>query len=309
MIRPVDVLLEYLHAQQARGMSHLYLDQDARKGLRLLSDSLRGKKISLGQGTLPVVATAATAAAATHDALRVLSLDELTVGVDAVSASGREAAMPRLLIAGVSRVEKLESLRRQAESWGAARALGSLREVMVFATGSPEARIMLIGEAPGHEEEKKLEPFVGPAGQQLDKILKTMGLERGDVYLTNIVKFRPATARQSTNNRPPTSEEIAVCLPLLREEINILEPACIIALGGSAAEGLLGPGSSVSSLRGAWHDYAGVPVRVTYHPSYLLRSKEDTRTRRMVWEDMLAVMEKTGLPINAKQRGYFLPKH
>jgi DNA polymerase len=216
--------------------------------------------------------------------------------------------MPRLVIEGSSRAEQIASLRRQAEAWAPARALGTLREVMVFATGNPEARIVLIGEAPGYEEEKKLEPFVGPAGQQLDKILKAMGVEREQVYISNIVKFRPATARQTTNNRPPSPEEIAACLPLVREEINIIRPQCIIALGGSAAEGLLGSGASVTSLRGSWHDFQGVPVRVTYHPSYLLRSTHDLKTKRMVWEDMLAVMEKTGMAISDKQRGFFLPK-
>ena len=180
---------------------------------------------------------------------------------------------------------------------------------MVFATGNPEAQIMLIGEAPGYEEEKKLEPFVGPAGQQLDKILKAMGLDRAAVYISNIVKFRPATARQTTNNRPPSPAEIAACLPLLRAEIAIVRPQCIIALGGSAAEGMLDMGAGVNSLRGTWHDFEGVPVRVTYHPSYLLRSTHDIRTKRMVWEDMIAVMERTGLPISDKQRGFFLAKN
>ncbi|MEI6673635.1 MAG: uracil-DNA glycosylase family protein, partial [Verrucomicrobiota bacterium] len=107
----------------------------------------------------------------------------------------------------------------------------------------------------------------------------------------------------------PSPAEIAACLPLLRAEIAIVRPQCIIALGGSAAEGMLDMGAGVNSLRGTWHDFEGVPVRVTYHPSYLLRSTNDTRTRRMVWEDMLAVMERTGLPISAKQRGFFLPKN
>ena len=167
---------------------------------------------------------------------------------------------------------------------------------------------MLIGEAPGYEEERKGEPFIGPAGQKLDDILKAMGLRRADVYLSTIVKFRPATLRQSTNSRPPTPAEIAACLPLLREEIRIIAPQIIIALGGSAAEGLLGSGGNVTSVRGSWHAFEGVPVRVTYHPSYLLRSHHDTVTRRMVWEDMLAVMEQIAMPISDKQRGFFLPK-
>jgi len=285
-------------------MTHLHLDPDARRGLRALSERLRAVK----PGAAVPAAAAPVAAKDVRPTRATATPDDVLMPLEEVAPPRPVAPIPRLVIEGSAPAEKLESLRRQAEDWAPARALGTLRDVMVFATGNPAARIMLVGEAPGYEEEKKLEPFVGPAGQQLDKILKAMGLERGDVYISNIVKFRPATARQSTNNRPPTSEEIAACLPLLREEIRIIRPQCIIALGGSAAEGLLGPGRNVSSLRGAWHDFDGVPVRVTYHPSYLLRSTHDTHTRRLVWEDMLAVMEHTAMPISDKQRGFFLPK-
>lgn len=135
-----------------------------------------------------------------------------------------------------------------------------------------------------------------------------MGLPRTEVYISNIVKFRPATPRQTTNNRKPTPEEMAACLPFVRTEIAIVKPQCIIALGGTAAEGLLGLEGTVTSMRGPWHDFEGTPVRVTYHPSYLLQSGGSTPVKRQVWEDMLAVMEKLGLPISEKQRGFFLPK-
>ena len=139
-------------------------------------------------------------------------------------------------IQGTTREEQLASLRRQAGNWQPARSLGTLRETMVFATGNPEARVMLIGEAPGYQEEKEGEPFVGPAGQKLDDILKAMGLSREEVYISNIVKFRPGMARQTTNNRKPTPEEMEVCLPFVRAEISIVKPERIIALGDSAAE-------------------------------------------------------------------------
>jgi uracil-DNA glycosylase family 4 len=139
-------------------------------------------------------------------------------------------------------------------------------------------------------------------------ILKAMGLAREEVYISNIVKFRPATPRQTTNNRKPSPKEMASCLPFIRAEVEIVKPGCIIALGGTAAEGLLGINGSVGSMRGSWHEFGGIPVRVTYHPSYLLRSQSDLSTKRQVWEDMLAVMERLGMPISDKQRGFFLPK-
>lgn len=205
--------------------------------------------------------------------------------------------------------EKLALLREKARHWRAARRLGTLRDTMVFATGNPHARLMLVGEAPGFEEERLGEPFVGPAGRLLTRILNAMGLERGEVYISNVCKFRPAMGdRQGTANRPPTAEEVAACLPLILAEIRAIRPACIICLGGSSAKGLLAlpPETSVSSLRGRWLECQGVPVRVTYHPSYLLRN-EALSARRSVWEDMLAAMERLGMPVSDRQRSYFLP--
>lgn len=209
----------------------------------------------------------------------------------------------------MSTEEKLALLRAKAEHWKAARRLGTLRDTMVFATGNPHARLMLVGEAPGYDEERLREPFVGRAGQLLNRMLQAMGLAREEVYISNVCKFRPAMGdNQGTANRPPTPEEAAACLPLILAEIRAVRPACIVCLGGSSAKALLGmpPETSVSSLRGRWLECQGVPVRVTYHPSYLLRN-EALSARRAVWEDLLAAMERSGLPISEKQRRYFLP--
>ncbi len=282
MIRPVDVFLEFLEAEQARGVSHVHLDEGARDALRGLFEKSR-------PGAKNVVR---------EPAVRV----EMPVAPPAAPVS------LEITMESTTRVGKLSDLRRQAENWGPAKALGTLRETMVFATGNPEARAMLIGEAPGYQEEKEREPFVGPAGQKLNDILKAMGISREEVYISNIVKFRPATPKQTTNNRKPSPEEMAVCMPFVRAEISIIQPEIIIALGGTAAEGLLGLEGAFTSMRGKWHDFEGTPVRVTYHPSYLLQSGGSNPVKRQVWEDMLAAMEKLGLPISEKQRGYFLPK-
>lgn len=202
--------------------------------------------------------------------------------------------------------EKLAYLRQMAENRKSARALGTLRDTMVFAVGNPHARLMLVGEAPGYDEERLGEPFVGRAGQKLNQILAAMGLKREDVYISNVCKFRPSMgANQGTANRPPSEQEIAACLPIILAEIRAIRPECIVCLGGSSAKGLLGAAQSVTSMRGQWLDCQGVPVRVTYHPSYLLRN-ESPRAKRAVWEDMLAVMEKLGMPVSERQRHYFL---
>ncbi len=133
-------------------------------------------------------------------------------------------------------------------------------------------------------------------------------MKRGDVYIFNLVKFRPAIPKQTTSNRKPTPEEMAACLPLVMAEISVVRPKIIITLGGTAAEGLLGLEGTVTSMRGKWHDLSGIPARVTYHPSYLLQSGGSNQVKRSLWEDMLAAMEKLGMPVSEKQRGYFLPK-
>lgn len=201
--------------------------------------------------------------------------------------------------------EKLAYLRERAASWKPAKLLGTLRETMVFAVGNPRARLMLVGEAPGYEEERQGEPFVGPAGQLLTRILGAMGLQRSDVYISNVCKFRPSMGEnQGTANRPPSPEELAACLALIMAEIRAIQPACIVCLGGSSAKGLLGAQQGVGALRGHWFECQGVPVRVTYHPSYLLRN-EALSARRALWEDMLAVMQQLGMPISEKQQNYF----
>ena len=133
-----------------------------------------------------------------------------------------------------------------------------------------------------------------------------MGLSRAEVYISNIVKFRPATDNQTTNNRKPTLDEMACCLGFIRAEVEVVRPKCIVALGGTAAEGLLGLSGSVASMRGSWHEFAGIPVRVTYHPAYLLHGRAGNEDKRRIWEDMLEVMERLEMPVSEKQRGFFI---
>jgi DNA polymerase len=188
---------------------------------------------------------------------------------------------------------------------------------VVFGVGNLEARIMFVGEAPGADEELQGEPFVGPAGQLLTKMIRAMGLERSDVYIGNIMNWRPELPPRADGmqfgNREPTPEEMAFCLPFISAQIEVVSPTLIVALGATAARGLLGPHSfrTLHEARGRWHDYRGRPLRVTYHPSYLLRKEVEgreaaNRAKRTAWEDFLAVMERACLPITDKQRGYFL---
>jgi DNA polymerase len=182
---------------------------------------------------------------------------------------------------------------------------------IVLGVGSLDAAIMFVGEAPGAEEEVQGEPFVGPAGQLLNKMIGGMALSRGDVYIGNIMNWRPdlplGPDGVQTGNRPPTDAEMAHCLPYLRAQIDIVNPRLLVALGATAAKGLLGGKAfgALGEVRGRWHDFSGRPLMVTYHPSYILRNPTN-RTKRLIWEDLLKVMERANLPVSEKQRGFFL---
>ena len=184
---------------------------------------------------------------------------------------------------------------------------------VVLGVGSLDAKIFFCGEAPGAEEELQGEPFVGPAGQLLTKMIQAMGLQRADVYIGNIMNWRPqlpvAAGTEQVGNRPPTTEEMTYCLPFLKAQIEIVQPEVIVALGATAAKGLLGPDSfkAVGEVRGKWRTFADRPLIVTYHPSYILRNQSN-RSKRMIWEDLLKVMEKVELPISPRQRNYFLDR-
>ncbi len=161
--------------------------------------------------------------------------------------------------------------------------LAESRTKFVYGVGNSNAGIMFVGEAPGRDEDLKGEPFVGRAGKLLDKILAAMGLSREDVYIANVNKCRPP------NNRDPQPDEMATCLPYLREQIRIIRPKLLCALGRIAAHGLLQTTTPLGKLRGQWHEFEGIPVIVTYHPAALLRF---TQYKRPTWEDMQTLMAK-----------------
>jgi len=178
---------------------------------------------------------------------------------------------------------------------------------VVFGDGNIDSPIFFCGEAPGADEEEQGIPFVGKAGQLLVKIINAMGLDRKDVYIGNIMNWRPQTG-SLVGNRPPDENEMAFCLPYLKAQVAVVRPKVIVALGNTALKGLLGPKApGITGARGKWFDFEGTPLMPTYHPSYVLRYGNDA-TKRQIWEDMLAVMERVGMPISDKQRGYFMPK-
>ena len=161
--------------------------------------------------------------------------------------------------------------------------LHTTRTHIVFGVGSPEAPLAFIGEAPGAEEDRRGEPFVGEAGQLLNKMIQAMGWRREDVYIANVLKCRPP------GNRDPQPDEIAACEPFLKKQLAAIRPRVLVALGKFAGQWLCNkPGAPISSFRGKLHAYEGIPVMPTYHPAFLLRSPSQ---KRVVWEDLQLVMK------------------
>jgi DNA polymerase len=224
---------------------------------------------------------------------------------------------PEVVLPAGEKSARWQALRELVLNHPVCRAHVRPGKQVVFGVGNLDAKIMLVGEAPGAEEELQGEPFVGPAGQLLTKMIGAMGLERGEVYIGNIMNWRPELPPRpdgtQAGNREPTPEEMAFCLPFITAQIGVVAPVVIVALGATATRGLLGAHGfrTLGEARGRWHDYRGTPLRVTYHPSYLLRKEVEgraaaSRAKRAAWEDFLAVMEHAGLPISEKQRNYFL---
>jgi DNA polymerase len=189
----------------------------------------------------------------------------------------------------------LDALRARYEADAPHRQFVTAHTNIVFGEGDPCARLMFIGEAPGAEEDKTGRPFVGRAGQLLEKMINAMGLARGQVYIANVLKTRPP------DNATPTSEEIRLCAPYLYQQIALVQPEAIVTLGLPASRALLNSVESMSRLRGRWSSFQapapcsrGIPVMPTYHPAFLLRSYTP-ENRAKVWSDLQMVMERLGM--------------
>ena len=213
-------------------------------------------------------------------------------------APSRHVLQPRLQGIEVpadpqERIARLEALCERTRTCQAC-PLHEHRKQAVFSRGNPSAELMFVGEGPGADEDAQGEPFVGRAGQLLDKMIQAIGFEPDQVYICNVVKCRPP------ENRTPTPEEMAACLPYLHEQIALVSPKVMVALGGTAARGLLGIEEGITRVRGKWKLYkASIPVMPTFHPSYLLRNEA---AKRDVWLDLKAVVQQLGRTLPERKR-------
>jgi len=186
------------------------------------------------------------------------------------------------------RTKRLAALKEQVADCTRCSALVECRTQTVFGVGSPTAKLCFVGEAPGQEEDRQGEPFVGAAGQLLNRILAACTLKREEVYILNVLKCRPP------GNRNPLPDEAANCRPFLEQQLEIIRPSYLCALGGVASQALLETNLSIGKLRGRFHSYQGIPLLCTYHPAYLLRNPS---AKRYVWDDMKILMAEMGIQL------------
>jgi DNA polymerase len=292
----LEATIQHLEGLKTRGVRHIAV---APETLRALAQPV---KLPAG-GFRVATEKAPTPAAVVRAEAPVPTVTEKASVVKIASAAPTTPALAEK--AAMEKTVALAALRDRALVCVKCPNLAASRKHVVFGIGNPDAQLMFVGEAPGADEDEQGEPFVGKAGQLLTKIIQATGLSRSDVYIANILKCRPDTPGQSAGNRKPTSEEMATCIPYLHEQIDLIRPKVLVALGATAVEGLLGKTVGITKLRGNWQTYRGTPLMPTYHPAFLLRNQAMSEKRK-VWEDMLQVMEKLEMPISEKQQNYFL---
>jgi len=283
-----------------------------RNALNALADELRRlkddgvKSVAVSDASLSALRAAVKGRGQVED-----KVDAASTFIPDLTPSSSLPPPPVVVLPAGDKAARWAALRDRVLNDPTCRAHARPGKQVVLGVGNLDARIMFVGEAPGADEEVQGEPFVGPAGQLLNRMIAGTGLNRADVYIGNIMNWRPemplGPGGIQAGNRPPTAEEMAYCLPYLRAQIEIVDPGLLVALGATAAQGLLGHGTfkALGEIRGQWREFQGKPLMVTYHPSYILRNPTN-RSKRLIWEDFLKVMERAGLPVSEKQRGYFL---
>lgn len=312
----VELVLQYLHTLQEQGAERLAVDDAARTVLREWMLAARnGVRKPTVQPAAPAVPQPVPMGSAPQPQPSPADIETGTylrsaLEEDAPAAESYTEAeeVPFFRPGGSNADEVWENMLRLLPVWRPLRELGTLRTAAVPGEGNRRASIMFVGDAPNYYDEREGRPFRGEAGEKLNGILKAMGLTREQVYLTHLVKFRPSLPRQTTNNRAPNDQEIRFSTSVVELEARLVQPKVIVALGIIAARGLLQRGElPLSAYRQERGLFCGIPVIVTHHPSYLLRTN-DLAERRALWLEMLQAMELAGLPISDKQRAFFTKK-
>jgi len=312
----LDALVDELRRLKREGVTTVSVSDESLESLRGAMDGDRAANL----GAFAHSSGAQAAAGFDHALSAAARRNPPIVKPSAISTAENQKATrglpapPVIELPAGTKSERWEWLRSRVLECPVCNAHTHGEGRVVFGVGDIDSPILFCGEAPGADEELKGEPFVGPAGKLLTRMITAMGIEREQTYIANILNWRPEmegrlSGREvrQVGNRPPTEAEMRFCLPYLRAQLEVVQPKVIVALGSTATQGLLGFGTfkSLGQVRGRWHDFNGTPLMVTYHPSYLLRNTTK-RQKRVVWEDLMQVMEKVELPITEKQRSFCL---
>ena len=294
----LDILLEELKRQKAAGLRRVSVSDEAVATLKALA----GAPVA---APAPAAAAKPSAIAATASSVRPTPLP-VTPKPAAVATTPVIADAPIFTLPAGTKAERMQALRQLVDACVETKKhlTGSHRALLGH--GSLEAKIVFVGDAPSLEEMEAGKVFAGPAGEVFSKILTAAALTESDFYLTAVTVWRPEPPT-AYGKRPPTTRELAFNLPYLRAQIDVIQPKAVIALGAQAFESLHGRSRSITDARGTWFDLSGVPMMASWHPNYLLHNSNNA-LKRTFWEDFLQVMEKVGLPITDKQRGFFTSK-
>ena len=291
----LDILLEELKRQKAAGLRRVSVSDEAVATLKALA----GTPVAA-----PAPAAVAKPAAITAPAASVRPTPiPVTPKPAAVATTPVIADAPIFTLPAGTKAERMQALRQLVDACVETKKhlTGSHRPLLGH--GSLDAKVVFVGEAPSLEEMEAGKAFAGASGELLQKILGAAAISPADYYLAPVMVWRPEPPTQY-GKRPPTAREIAFNLPYLRAQIDVVAPRIVVALGAQAFEALHGRTPSITQARGQWFDLSGVPLMPTYHPNYLLHNPSAS-AKRAVWEDFLLAMEKLGLPISEKQRGFF----
>jgi DNA polymerase len=291
----LDILLEELKRQKAAGLRRVSVSDEAVATLKALAGA--------------PVATPASAATAKPAPLPATAVSRPSAPLPIAPKPAVVATTPVIADAPIftlpagTKAERMQALRQLVDTCVETKKhlTGSHRALLGH--GSLDAKVVFVGEAPSLEEMEAGKAFAGASGELLQKILGAAAISPADYYLAPVMVWRPEPPTRY-GKRPPTARELAFNLPYLRAQVDVVAPRIVVALGAQAFEALHGRTPSITQARGQWFELSGVPLMPTYHPNYLLHNPSAS-AKRAVWEDFLLVMEKLGLPISEKQRGFF----
>ena len=295
----LDILLEELKRQKAAGVRRVSITADSLATLK----SLAGAPVAPPAATASATSVRPAAVTGSAPARPALAPVVPAAPKPAVVSAAPMPDAPIFTLAAGTKAERLQALRQLVDACAETKKHLTASHRALLGHGSADAKVVFVGEAPSLEEMEAGQAFAGASGELLQKILGAAAISPADYYLAPVMVWRPEPPTQY-GKRPPTARELAFNLPYLRAQIDVVAPRIVVALGAQAFEALHGRTPSITQARGHWFDLAGVPLMPTYHPNYLLHNPSAS-AKRAVWEDFLLVMEKLGLPISEKQRGFF----